>query len=66
MRANTPAKGDLFKIDMPSKALNEDKSEIFHRIVSKLLFVSKRTRLDIELTISFLCTRASKSTDEYF
>ena len=29
--------------------------------MSKLLFVPKRARLDIELAISFLCTRVSKS-----
>ena len=38
--------------------------EIFHYIVAKLLYVSKRARVDIDLTVSFLCTRVSKSTDE--
>ena len=61
-KANTPAKGDLFTIDEESEDLDADKSERFHHIVSKLLFVSKRARLDIELAISFLCTRVSKST----
>lgn len=61
-KATTPAKGGLFKIDETSEGLEEDKSERFHHIVSKLLFVSKRVRLDIELAISFICTRVSKST----
>ena len=64
LRTITPAKGYLFKIDITSKALNEDKSEIFHHIVSKLLFMSKRTILYIELAISFLYKRVSKSTDK--
>ena len=32
--------------------------------MSKLLYVSKRARVNIDLTIAFLCTRVSKSTDE--
>ena len=35
---------------------------MFHHIVSKLLYVSKRARIDIDLTILFLFTRVSKST----
>ena len=44
--------------------LDDKKSEMFHHIVAKLLFVTKRARLDIETTISFLCTRVTKSTSE--
>ena len=61
-KATIPAKSNLLKVDEISKGLHEEKSERFHYIVSKLLFVSKRVRLDIELAISFLCTRVSKST----
>ena len=46
-KANIPAKGGLFKTDETSKDLNEDNSEIFYHIASKLLFVTKRARLDI-------------------
>ena len=62
--ATTPAKGDLFQVDENSEQLNEEKSIKFHHIVSKLLYVSKRARIDIDLSISFLCTRVSKSTNE--
>ena len=41
-KANIPAKGDLFTIDEESEDLDGEKSERFHHIVSKLLFVSKR------------------------
>ena len=61
---NTPSKRDLFHIDGEAKALSEAKMDIFHHIVAKLLYVSKRARVDIDLTISFLCTRVSRSTDE--
>ena len=60
-KVNTSVKGDLFTIDEESEDLDDEKSERFHHIVSKLLFVSKRARPDIELAISFLCTRVSKS-----
>ena len=58
----TPAGDDLFDIDEKSDGLNKENSDIFHHIVAKLLFVSKRARIDIEPTVSFLCTRVAKST----
>jgi hypothetical protein len=62
--AATPAKGKLFEVDSTSKPLDEKRADIFHHIVSKLLYVSKRARLDIDLTITFLCTRVSCSMEE--
>ena len=57
--ANTPAKTTLFHVDDGDAQLDERKTEIFHHIVAKLLFVAKRARLDIDLAVSFLCTRVS-------
>ena len=54
------ANNNLFKLTRLSK----DKNEGFHHIVYKLLYASKRTRLDIDLAISFLCTRVTCSIDE--
>ena len=65
-RGNTPATDTLFVIDDTSKQLNENRSEVFHHIVSKLLYVSTRAQIDIDLAISFLCTRVSKSTEQDF
>jgi hypothetical protein len=62
--AATPAKRDLFEIDENSPVLTTEKRETFHRVVAKLLYVSKRGRLDIQLTTAFLCTRVSFSTDQ--
>ena len=62
--AATPATRHLFEINENSLKLNEEKSEIFHHIVSKLLYVAQRARIDIQLTIAFLCTRVSCSTEE--
>jgi hypothetical protein len=62
--AATPAKKNLFEIDESSAKLSAEQGETFHRVVAKLLFVSKRSRLDIQLPIAFLCTRVSCSTEQ--
>ena len=60
VKSKTPAKYDSFNINEDS--LDEKRSEAFHHIVAKLLYVSNRARLDIALQIPFLCIRVSKST----
>ena len=60
---NTPAKHSLFVVD-ESVDLNEERRDVFHHIVAKLLYVSKRARVDIDLAVSFLCTRVSKSNED--
>jgi hypothetical protein len=62
--ATSPAKRDLFDIDENSEVLATKESETFHSVVSKLLYVSKRGRLDIQLAIAFLCMRVSCSTKQ--
>ena len=63
-KASTPARHDLFEVNDNDKQLNETKADTFHHIVGKLLYVSKRARIDIDLTIAFLCTRVAKSNDQ--
>ena len=41
-RAATPARKNLFHIDDDSKLLEGEKHDLFHHIVAKLLYVSKR------------------------
>ena len=60
--ATTPAKKNLFYIDPESPRLDTEQADHFHSIVAKLLYVSKRARPDIQLAVSFLCTRVSCST----
>jgi hypothetical protein len=62
--AATPAKRDLFEINEESAALTNKGKDTFHSVVAKLLYVSKRGRLDIQLAIAFLCTRVSCSTEQ--
>jgi hypothetical protein len=40
--SNTPAANNLFEIDESSARLNNSKAEIFHSVVAKLLYISKR------------------------
>jgi Reverse transcriptase (RNA-dependent DNA polymerase)/Zinc knuckle len=60
----TPAKHDLFVIDETSEKLSLARSDLFHRLVAKLLYLSKRSRPDIQLAVAFLTTRVSCSTEE--
>eukprot|EP00979_Chaetoceros_neogracilis_P005737 scaffold1071_cov392-Chaetoceros_neogracile.AAC.1 len=57
----SPAQRDLFEVDNTREKLSIEKSENYHKVVAKLLHVSKRARLDIQLPVSFLCTRVSCS-----
>jgi hypothetical protein len=52
--APTPAKKDLFTVDDGSEQLDKQQGDIFHSIVAKLLFVSKRARTDAQLAIAGL------------
>ena len=62
--AKTPAQADLFKSSEEAEKLSEEKAEIFHHVVAKLLFVAKRVRPDIDLVISYLCGGVDRSTTE--
>jgi hypothetical protein len=57
----SPAARHLWKTNDNSKALDKERSDIFHSISALLLFITKRVRPDIEPTVAFLTTRVSKS-----
>jgi hypothetical protein len=53
---STPAASDLF--DEPDgELLSEKERKKFHTTVAMLLYLSKRTRIDVQLPTLFLCTR---------
>ena len=56
----------MFETNEELPRLEPSKAEIFHHIVAKLLYVTKRARIDLQLVIAFLCTRVSKSTEEHW
>ena len=59
--ATTSAKIKLFVIDKNKTTLKEEQADGFHHIVAKLLYVIKRARIGVDLTVSFLCTRVSNN-----
>jgi len=65
-RAATPAANHLFEINAKAPKLSEEKAEIFHHLVAKLLYLCKRTRPDIILPVAFLCTRVQKPDEDDF
>ena len=54
----------MFKSNDTSPQLETEKSEIFHSIVAKLLYIAKRAIPDIETAVAYLCTGVSNSTND--
>ena len=64
--ARTPAASHLFNVNKDAKKLPEESAQIFHHLVAKLLYLSCRTRQDIQTAVAFLCTRVqSPDEDDY-
>jgi hypothetical protein len=61
--AKTCAANHLLTVNPNGKKLSEERAQLFHRYVAKLLFISRRSRPDIQATIAFLTTRV-QSPDE--
>ena len=62
--ARTPAKLNLHYIDLKARRLDKGRSDKFHSLTMKLMFVCQRCRLDITTAISFLYTRVSRSIEQ--
>ena len=60
----TPAASDLFLKNDQAEHLSIKRSDNFHSIVQKLLYICKCGHPDIEPALSYLCTRVSKPTTE--
>ena len=55
----------MFSVEPGSKKLSKKDAVFFHHNAAKLLFLSKRVRLDIQPTIAFLCKRVREpDTDD--
>jgi hypothetical protein len=62
--AVNPAKSNLFTVNPDSAPLPEDKADMHHFVVAKLLWVTQRSRPDMKLDVSFLCTWVQHPTVE--
>ncbi len=56
-RIATAAPDDLFKVDEGAVKLDQARTKAFHNIMAKGIYVTKRARPDISLSIAFLTTR---------
>ena len=54
----------ILEVNENEKQLNEDKSDIFHSVTQKLLFLTKVTRPDVEMAVSYFTTRVSNSDED--
>ena len=63
-RSYYPGNDSLFKVDYDSPSLPTKDAELFHRHVARLLFASKRARPDIQVCVTFLCTRVKAPTEQ--
>ena len=58
----SPASKDLYDVIKFTKRLTGKQKDEFHSVAQKLLYVSKRARIDIDTAVAFLCTQVTKST----
>ena len=56
---SSPTPKHLFHVNDESVKLDKTKSDIFHSVTAKLLYLEKRARPDIEVAIAFLTTRVA-------
>ena len=51
----TPAVSDLFQVDETCRKLDIPTADMFHRFVARFLYVAKRVRPDLQVSVAFLC-----------
>lgn len=60
----SPANSDLFTIDEDEERLDAQYQDIFHSTVAAALYLAKRARPDILLTVSALTSRVNKASNK--
>ena len=50
----SPSVSDLFQLDEACKKLDTPRADMFHCFVARFLYVAKRARSDLQLSVSFL------------
>ena len=64
--AQTPAGEHLFKVNPECKCLDTSSTMLFHHMVARLLFLTKRAHPDILTSVAFLTTRVqAPNWDDY-
>ena len=60
----TPSTVELFVCNEESPLLRGGQTKSFHSLVARLLFASKRARIDIQCVVAFLATRVRMPTEQ--
>ena len=60
----SPAANHLFSVNNSCKKLDSATAILFHHLTAQLLYLGKRTRPDLLLAISFLCTRVQEPDED--
>ena len=64
--SDTPAAHHLFDIAEDATKLSQSDADLLHHFVAQLIYISKRSRLDIQIEVSFLFTIViGPDTDDY-
>ena len=61
---HSPAPTDLFKVNDESPLLNDACKETYHGVTAKTLWLSQRSRPDMQLAVGYHCTRVKHPTDD--
>ena len=59
-----PGNNQLFKVNDDSPRVLQKDMDLFYCHVARLLFASKRARLDIQVCVAFLCTQVKSPTKQ--
>jgi hypothetical protein len=63
----TPAPNHVFEVNTEDQVmLSKEQVDLFHHNVAKLLFLCKRARPDIQMAVTFLCTRVKGTEMDYY
>ena len=55
----TPKEPHLWEVNENTEILNTERAKIFHSVAAKLLYVTKRTRMDIEPKVEYFTMQLS-------
>ena len=61
---NAPTQSHFREVKMECAQLGHKKTEVFYSVVTKLLWMMKRSCPDLETAIGFICTRVAKSDED--
>jgi hypothetical protein len=59
-----PSYGNLFSVDPNSPLLDQQKAKEFHTFVARILYVTRKVRMDLSAIVSFLSSRVQHPTEE--